>query len=220
VFSASLSGGLEDTYNTGINYSNTEYFQSTNPSLNEVIDQKFRYDNTGFNYRAYVSWVEPIGRNNFIQATYSFSQRNQESLKNSYILGEDGAYSVLDTAYSQSYKNHFINQRASLSFKAQREKYNYTIGLNVDPSYTKSINFVGDIHLNELKRSVVNLSPMAQFNYIFNKQTNLRINYSGQTSQPSMTLLPRMQISPVSSSLYSQWPSGLPSARIWGSAWA
>ena len=34
VFSASLSGGLEDTYNTGINYSNTEYFQSTNPSLN------------------------------------------------------------------------------------------------------------------------------------------------------------------------------------------
>ncbi|HNU36858.1 MAG TPA: TonB-dependent receptor [Macellibacteroides fermentans] len=187
VFSASLSGGLEDTYNTGINYSNTEYFQSSNPP--EVIDQKFRYDNTGFNYRAYVSWVEPIGRNNFIQATYSFSQRNQESLKNSYILGEDGAYSVLDTAYSQSYKNHFINQRASLSFKAQREKYNYTIGLNVDPSYTKSINFVGDINLNELKRSVVNLSPMAQFNYIFNKQTNLRINYSGQTSQPSMTQL-------------------------------
>lgn len=187
VFSASLSGGLEDTYNTGINYSNTEYFQSSNPA--EVIDQKFRYDNTGFNYRAYVSWVEPIGRNNFIQATYSFSQRNQESLKNSYILGEDGAYSVLDTAYSQSYKNHFINQRASLSFKAQREKYNYTIGLNVDPSYTKSINFVGDINLNELKRSVVNLSPMAQFNYIFNKQTNLRINYSGQTSQPSMTQL-------------------------------
>ena len=36
VFSASLSGGLEDTYNTGINYSNTEYFQSSNPS--EVID--------------------------------------------------------------------------------------------------------------------------------------------------------------------------------------
>lgn len=189
VFSASLSGGLDDTYNEGINYSSTEYYQLTSGETNETIDQKFRYDNTGFNYRAYTSWVEPIGHSNFIQATYSFSQKNQESLKKSYVLGEDGEYSVLDTAYSQSYRNDFINQRASLSFKAQRQKYNYTIGLNVDPSYTKSETFVGDSTLSVLKRNVVNLSPMAQFNYMFDKQTNLRINYSGRTSQPSMTQL-------------------------------
>ena len=48
---------------------------------NELVDQRFRYDNKGFNYRAYLSWVEPIGHNNFIQATYSIRQNKQESLK-------------------------------------------------------------------------------------------------------------------------------------------
>ena len=36
---------------------------------------------------------------------------------------------------------------------------------------------------------MVNLSPMAQFNYMFDKRTNLRIMYNGRTSQPSMTQL-------------------------------
>ena len=189
VFSASLSGGLSDSYNKGMNYSNTEYYQVEAQRMNETIDQKFRYDNNGYNYRAFLSWVEPIGHNNFIQLTYSFSQNKQESLKNSFTKDETGEYTLLDTAYSKSYRNNFINQRASLSFKSLREKFNYTIGLNVDPSYTSSENFVGDSTLSKLSRNVVNLSPMAQFNYMFDKQTNLRINYNGRTSQPSMTQL-------------------------------
>lgn len=187
VFSFSLSGGYNDSYNNEINYSNTEYLQEKRADL---IDQHIRYDNKSFNYRAYVSWVEPIGHNNFLQATYSFSQRNQESLKNAYNQdAESGQYSQLDTAYSKNYRNYYINQRASLSFKAQREKYNYTIGINLDPSYSKSENFIGDTILSSLKRNVINLSPMLRFNYRFSKQSHLRINYDGQTSQPSMTQL-------------------------------
>ena len=95
----------------------------------------------------------------------------------------------MDTAYSKSYRNYFTNQRVSLSFKAQREKYNYTIGVNLDPSYSKSENFVGDTILSTLSRHVVNISPMALFNYRWNNRTNLRIRYTGTTSQPSMTQL-------------------------------
>ena len=188
VFSGSLTGRLSDSYNKGLNYSNTEYFMGNNQD--ELIDQQFRYDNKGFNYRVYLSWVEPIGHNNFIQATYSISQNKQESLKNSYIRGEDSEdYNVLDTAYSKSYRNNFINQQASLSFKAVREKYDYTIGMNLEPSHSVSENFVGDTTLSKLTRNVVNLSPMVRFNYRFDKRTNLRINYRGRTSQPSMTQL-------------------------------
>lgn len=188
VFSGSLSGGVSDSYNKGMNYSNTEYFQGNDP--NELIDQQFRYDNKGFNYRAYLSWVEPIGRNNFIQATYSISQNKQEALKNSYVK-EEGSdqYNVLDTAYSKSYRNNFITQQASLAFKAVREKYDYTVGMNLAPSHSVSENFVGDSTLSSITRNVVNISPMVRFNYRFDKRTNLRINYRGRTSQPSMTQL-------------------------------
>lgn len=189
VFSATLSGGNSDSYSDGMNRSDIVYFNQTNALKNSIIDQRSRYDNKGFNYRAYVSWVEPIGHNNFIQATYSISQRKQEALKNVYNQDADGIYNVLDSAYSQSYRNNFISQRASLSFKSQRAKFNYTIGLNLDPSYSSSENFVGDTTLSKITRKVVNLSPMAQFNYMFDKRTNLRIMYNGRTSQPSMTQL-------------------------------
>lgn len=189
VLSASLSGGVGDSYSQGLNYSDIQYFRMEESERNEITDQKYRYDNNSFNYRAYLSWVEPIGRNNFIQLTYSFSQRKQESLKNSLTRGADGEYSVLDTANSQSYRNNFISQRASLSFKSQREKFNYTIGMNLDPSYSSSESFVGDTVLSKVHQQVVNLSPMAQFNYLFDKRTNLRVVYNGRTSQPSISQL-------------------------------
>ena len=187
VFSATLSGGNSDSYSDGMNRSDIVYFNQTDALKNSIIDQRSRYDNKGFNYRAYVSWVEPIGHNNFIQATYSISQRKQEALKNVYNQDADGIYNVLDSAYSQSYRNNFISQRASLSFKSQRAKFNYTIGLNLDPSYSSSENFVGDTTLSKITRKVVNLSPMAQFNYMFDKRTNLRIMHNGRTRQPGIT---------------------------------
>lgn len=187
VFSASLSGGNSHSNSNGFNFSDIEYF--LDPDKSQILDQSTRNKNQGFNYRAYVSWVEPIGHNNFIQATYSFSQNKQESLRNTFSKNEEGDYSVLDTAYSKSYRNNFVSQRASLSFKSQRTKFNYTIGLDLDPSYSTSENFVGDSVFSKLSRSVVNLSPMAQFNYMFDKRTNLRIIYNGRTSQPSMTQL-------------------------------
>lgn len=188
VLSGALSGGMTDSYNEGVSYSNTEYLLGNTP--NELIDQQFRYDNKGFNYRAYLSWVEPIGHNNFIQATYSFSQNKQEALKNSYVKEENSdEYNVLDTAYSKSYRNNFINQQVSLAFKAVRAKYDYTAGFNLEPSHSVSENFVGDSTLSKLTRNVLNLSPMVRFNYRFDKRTNLRINYRGRTSQPSMTQL-------------------------------
>lgn len=186
VFSASFSGGLSDSYTNEAYY----YEEQVRQGNDSILDQRIRYDNSGFNYRAYASWVEPLGRNNFLQLNYSFSQRQQESLKNSYNKDFDTEeYSQLDTAYSKNFRNDFISQRIGISFKAQREKYNYTIGFNVDPSYSKSENFVGSKVLSSVSRNVLNFSPTAQFNYMFSKQTNLRIRYNGRTSQPSLTQL-------------------------------
>ena len=63
VLSATLSGGNSDSYSDGMNRSDIVYFNQTDALKNSIIDQHSRYDNKGFNYRAYVSWVEPIGHN-------------------------------------------------------------------------------------------------------------------------------------------------------------
>jgi hypothetical protein len=189
VLSVSLSGGSNNTNNEGTNYSDTKYYVEVPSNTSSLVDQKFDYTNKGFNYRAYLSWVEPLGHNNFLQLTYSVRQNKQEALKYSYNKDEYENYSVLDTSYSKSYRNNYVNQQASLAFKAKREKYDYTVGVTLEPSRSTSENFVGDTTLSKMSRSVVNFSPMLRFNYRFDKRTNLRINYRGRTSQPSMTQL-------------------------------
>lgn len=185
ILSASLSGGLSDLYQNGKN--NTETYYATRPD--DIRDEKIRRDVEGYNYRAFLSWVEPIGNNNFIQLTYSLNQQKQESLKNVYTLDGMGDYTVIDTTQTQNYRNNFINHRASISFKAIREKYNYTIGFNVDPSSSQSEQFIGDQILSNVKQNVVNFSPTVQFRYNFSRQTNLRIDYNGRTNQPSVNQL-------------------------------
>ncbi|MDR2042014.1 MAG: outer membrane beta-barrel protein [Tannerella sp.] len=187
VFSASLSGGMNNSYSDGLNASATQYFLYGDSS--DVIDQQVRYDNSGFNYRAYVSWVEPLGRNNFLQATYRISRNKREALKNSYNNDGTGQYTELDTTYSQSTRNSATEQRASIAFKAVREKYNYTVGFNLDPSRSTTETFVGDRTLYSMSRSVTNYSPTAQLNYIFDRRTNLRVDYDGRTTQPTMQQL-------------------------------
>ncbi|MDL2244568.1 TonB-dependent receptor [Parabacteroides sp. OttesenSCG-928-J18] len=185
IFSASISGGMTSRDQDGSNVANTYYANRAD----DLRDEKIKNDVNGSNFRAYVSWVEPLGRNNFIQLTYNISRQQQESLKNVYVLDDFGNYTVIDTAQTQNYRNDFLTQRASLSFKAIREKYNYTIGFNVDPSNSKSVNFIGDSILSEVKQSVVNFSPTAQFRYNFSRQSNLRIDYDGRTSQPTVAQL-------------------------------
>jgi hypothetical protein len=187
VLSGSLSGGYNDSYSNGLNASTTHY--SLYGDSSDVIDQKVRYDNRGYNYRIYASWVEPLGHNNFLQATYRLTQSQREALKYSYNNDGAGQYSELDSTYSKSTRNSSTEQRASLAFKAVRGKYNYTVGFNIDPSHSTTETFVGDNVLYSMSRDVMNYSPTAQLNYRFDSRSNLRVDYDGRTSQPTMTQL-------------------------------
>lgn len=190
IFSASLSGGISGSYNNSFNYSETNFSELGKEK--ELIDQKIRYDNSSYNYRLFTSWVEPLSKKLALQLTYRISYQEQERLRNAYTKGNDNIqdpYNVLDTAYSKNYRNKFLNQRVGLAIKTSNPKYNITLGINVDPSKTKSINFIGDKTISEIDRDVFNFSPMARIKYKFSKQENLQVWYNGWTQQPSMEQL-------------------------------
>jgi hypothetical protein len=90
--------------------------------------------------------------------------------------------------------------------KFVRQKYNYTIGFNVDPSRSENktfqpykwqtldlpyaedkhlTNIMGDSLFSTIPQSITNFSPTFNFNYNFGQRSNLRINYDGETNQPT-----------------------------------
>ncbi len=189
ILSLQLSGGASNSDNTGTNLSNTLFYGSKD---DEVIDQRFKNTNESQNWRTYLSYVEPIGNNNFIQLSYMYRQNDSKSDRDTRTKDANDEYTILDERYSKRLENNFSNQEIALNFQSVREKYDYTLGFTAQPSSSKSKTFVGESLENDFSRNVVNYAPAAQFNYRWTRQHNIRLRYNGRTDQPSVN-----QLSPV-----------------------
>ncbi|MDO5664988.1 MAG: TonB-dependent receptor [Bacteroidia bacterium] len=189
ILSIQLRGGMSDSENTGTNLSNTFY---NGVKADDIIDQRFINTNNSKNWRSYVSYVEPLGNNYAIQFAYQYRQNISESDRDTRVQDALGNYTILDEQYSKRLENNFTNQEIELNFQSVREKYDYTIGFSAQPSSSQNKTFIGEKKISDFTRNVVNYAPMAQFNYRWTRQHNLRLRYYGNTSQPSVT-----QLSPV-----------------------
>lgn len=208
VFSISLSGNYNESYSQEFSDWNRSYFQESKDS---TLNQQSENDNKSQSFRAYTSYVEPLGNNYFLQLAYRISKSDLENINSTYDIIPNTDTAVINNLQSRSTVRNTIEQRISLNLKSMREKYNFTVGLNIDPSYSNNKthqpsagyfyeelipgdfdgrlqNVLGD-SIVTLKQNVINLSPNVNFVYNFGERTNLRIDYSGSTSQPTANQL-------------------------------
>ncbi|MBN9301576.1 MULTISPECIES: TonB-dependent receptor domain-containing protein [Dysgonomonas] len=184
--SFTFNNSIRKDNSKGTNYSQTTYSEGKE---DKIIDQQNKTDNNTSNYTLSLSYVEPLGKDHRLQFAYSYGVNNSERMRD--VRKKDGAgnYTVLDTAYARNTENRYVNQNISLNFQTTKEKYNYTIGLSIDPSYSRSKVSIADSIIENLKQNVINFSPTLNFSYQPNDHTNLDISYSGSTSQPGITQL-------------------------------
>jgi hypothetical protein len=184
TLSASLSGGFSNQDSDGFNDSRT--FYKNKPAV--ITDQIFNTVNNSYNWRGYLSYVEPLGKNNFMQLSYSYRENHSKQDRKTYKNDGFDNYDLVDSAATRLLVNDFVNQEIRLNFQSIREKYQYTIGIAAQPSKTESRTTEPDTAYT-VSNNVVNFAPIMQFIYRWDRQTTLRINYNGQVSQPSATQL-------------------------------
>ncbi|NCB25581.1 MAG: TonB-dependent receptor [Bacteroidia bacterium] len=189
----SISVGLNvhsnDSENKAINISNTFY---TGKRADDLLDQRITNSNSGSNLSGNLSYVEPLGKQKFLQFSYNYRQGASQSDKDTRTRDEEGNYTVFDTKYSKLNDNSSVNQDLGVDFRSRSEKYNYSFGFRAYPTSSERKTYVGDSLISNITQSVTNYSPNAQFNYLWSRQKNLRFTYAGNTDQPSVN-----QISPV-----------------------
>jgi hypothetical protein len=190
TFSFSISGGFSDQNAVGSNYSQTDYKDARSRSI--VTDQIYSTGNNSFNWSGFVSFVEPLGTNNFLQLSYRYRSNVSEQDRRTFKNDGFDNYDVVDLTSTKRLENNFDNQEIRLNFQSVREKYNYTIGIAVQPSNSESKTVEPDTAYTDANR-VVNFAPIMQFIYRWNQQTTLRINYTGTVNQPTTTQLSRVR---------------------------
>lgn len=195
VISLGLQGGYSKSETEGFDYNHITYFDPN--KADSIIDLNSFQDDRSYNWRVFASFVEPLGRNNFLELSYNISNSNSETDKLSYgnenLLDPDlnPLYSEVDTANTRFVKNDFINQNISLKFKAQRQRdnghtYNYTLGVGLEPSSSQTdLREPNKEPIIMPRKNYLSFAPIGQFNYLWDRRNNLRIDYSGTTSEPT-----------------------------------
>ena len=168
-----------------------------------------------WDYSVRTTYSEPVGYGTFLQLSYTFQYRYNENDRATFDYSNppygydfngvgpryrswddyfnliSGSYSPQsgDSYYSQdqsrysSYKNYIHTGEVMLRFI--RNTYDFNVGVQVIPQsseYTQ--RYLGIDTL--VNRNVINWSPTANFRWRFSQQGNLRFEYRGSTSQPSM----------------------------------
>ena len=189
-----VAGNLNHSSGNGTNLSNSEFF--LRPNKNKSLNQESGTTTNTNSYSFRLSYVEPLRENMNLQLLYTFRQNGTRNIRETFDF-DGNAYSSLNTDYSKSLDNRFINQTIGLTLNGSFAKSTYTIGVNVTPSYTQSTSFIKngisegvDSTLNWIKgRHVINFSPQVNYTYRFTRKTELRFTYRGSTRQPSVTQL-------------------------------
>lgn len=151
-----------------------------------VVDQMYTTKSQTQGANGRVSYTEPLGKNFYIEANYMYNYTYRISNKETFDKDAAGNYTVLDPLYSSRITNEVHRQNAGINFRKQEEKYNFTIGASIQPQKTINHTANGTVDTT-LTLKVINWSPNARFDYNFSDAQMLRINYRGNSTQPSLT---------------------------------
>lgn len=175
--------------------------QDDSETLYQYIDGR-QWNNT---VNGTLTWTEPLGelkRGNFLQVSYRFQGRFNNSDKGTYDLplpvnpdgfipsGLDGipADGDFNTDLSNNFRNALLTHELKVGYKKVTSKMNLEAGMVFSPSSSRSTDLINSAR-NIPTRWVWNVAPYFRLRYRFSKTESLHVRYNARTSQASMSQL-------------------------------
>lgn len=175
--------------------------QDDSETLYQYIDGR-QWNNT---VNGTLTWTEPLGelkRGNFLQVSYRFQGRFNNSDKGTYDLplpvnpdgfipsGLDGipADGDFNTDLSNNFRNALLTHELKVGYKKVTNKMNLEAGMVFSPSSSRSTDLINSAR-NIPTRWVWNVAPYFRLRYRFSKTESLHVRYNARTSQASMSQL-------------------------------
>lgn len=120
---------------------------------------------------------------------YNVAGALDQMLNEGYIPNSDKVTQSKADSLSQYSEYRNFNHTISLSFRKVTDKINFSAGFDLLPQHSTLDYKYMSKDYPVITRNVFNAAPRIDLRYQFNKQTQLRVNYWGRTTQPSMVNL-------------------------------
>jgi len=193
TFSWALAETFDQTVINANQLSTTNYYKTGVIDSTGIVNQYKPATNTISVLNSNMTFTSPLSRKLSIVFNYGFAVNNSTSDQESFNQAPGGAYTVLDPTYSSDYKfNQLTNQLgAILNLKTNKITWNFGTKAS-DVDFTQTDEFTGKVY----KRTFINWLPQSTFQYRIATSKTLRINYNGNTTQPTIS-----QLQPIASNV-------------------
>jgi hypothetical protein len=125
-------------------------------------------------------------KDRFLDLIYSYNYSFTRNDRETYTYMPSGDLE-LSPNLTNAYENSFINQRIGANIRTVKKKYNYSVGIAIQPVNLDGYSITKDSSYSP--RKDVNIFPVARLVYNFSRTRNLNFNYMGNARQPSFTQL-------------------------------
>ncbi|TDH26517.1 hypothetical protein EXU57_10525 [Segetibacter sp. 3557_3] len=184
--SLSFDQQSRNTESNGYLYSFNQFFSKAGLINTDTIDQQKINEVSNSGYFTKAVFTEPLAKAIFLEINAGYRVSNSESRKLSYDKGFGGKYDVLNDTFSNHYDFKVLTSSAGTMLRFNGKKLTLAGG--------GEVAFADFRQEDVIRKSVINYNytnffPRSQFNYKFNTNTRLSINYNGNTRQPAIEQL-------------------------------
>jgi hypothetical protein len=175
-FSSNESNSLLNSTNIGFKNGNTSSIQQLNQNkIAEKINQ---------NISANIIYTEPLSKNHSLEISHQITSSKGSNDQITYSYSNlTGKYDYVVDSLSNQFKQTITINKPSIRINYNAKKIKYSFGSGF--GFT-NFDLLDRTFNKDYQRNFTNFFPAASFTYTYKSNHNLRINYNGNTSQPSL----------------------------------
>ncbi len=171
-------------------YHNIDYDSSGNiiRQMDTLQSQRIFTENKNTTTNINLSYNEPVNKRKtmFLELSYRWNQSNTENVREVDDIDPFTNEATTNIAQTNYFDYKFTTHRAGINFKGRETKYNYTVGLVVQPSILTGQSVGKDIATSYKN---LNWIPTARFVYNFARSHSLTVTYDGSSREPGFNQL-------------------------------
>jgi hypothetical protein len=176
-----LSSAVSNQYQNPIN----DYIVGAPTTAADQIITTYSRTNTA---GATLSYLQPVGTYSYLELNYAVNYASTTNNKETDTSSTIPPNELLlpDNALSNRYDFSFLTNKIGLNYRFIQKKYNYTLGLAVQPAQLNGNSLVTGIqtHINTF-----DVVPTARFVYNFSRSHAFSLNYNASSTSPTFTQL-------------------------------
>ena len=195
-FNVSVNRNIIDQKNDATNET-SNYPQNGSP-IETYQRQQVINDNSNATTRSSLSYIEPLTRTSSLEFNWNFSYASYNNSRVTLGTVDQTTAFAPVPAQSNDYTYSFMTNRAGFNYRVTQKKYNYALGLSVQPSILSGESFT---NASSSRKTGFNFIPVARYAYNFSKTKAFNASYNGRSNEPSFS-----QLQPITDVSNPQFP--------------